>query len=100
MKAGYYLGGLALGLIIGGGIGYMIACDPEKRAKVDDFLTGVGDKVADMGDKVTDISDRIKEAMGLDYGDDLTEEDIIEIEAVLAEADAAKNAKATKTKKK
>jgi|GEM_PF-3263083 len=86
MKAGYYLGGLALGLIIGGGIGYMIASDPKKKAKIDDFLADAGEKIADLSDKVSDIGNRVKSGLGLDgYDcDDLSEEEIVEIEAVLA----------------
>jgi len=92
MKAGYYLGGLALGLIIGGGIGYMIACDPQKRAKIDDFLADVGDKASDVGNKV-------KTALGLEDSDELTEEDIAAIEAALA-PELSKTGKRAETKKK
>jgi hypothetical protein len=92
MKAGYYLGGLALGLIIGGGIGYMIACDPQKRAKIDDFL-------ADIGDKASDVSDKVKAALGLEDSDELTEEDIIAIETALAPK-LSKTGKRSATKEK
>ena len=102
MKAGYFLGGLALGVIIGGGVGYLVASDPRKKAKIDDFLADVGDKVADLGEKVNDIGDKVKAGLGLDYCDNLTEEEIIEIEAALAAemaddlTDTTKKTKSTK----
>ena len=100
MKAGYYLGGLALGLIIGAGVGYVIASDPKKKEKIDDFLDDVSDKVANLTDKVRNIGDVVKSAMGMDCCDELTEEDILEIEAVLAAEAAEDFTEAAKEKPK
>lgn len=52
MKAVYCLGGLALGLIVGAGVGYVIASDPKKKEKIDGFFDDVSDKVNDLGEKV------------------------------------------------
>ncbi len=77
MKAGYYLNGLTLGLLIGGVIGYRIAMDPRNRVKVRRFFNDVEDKVRGVGD-------RIKCACGCEDADDLTDRELMEIEAVLA----------------
>ena len=75
MKVGYYLGGLALGLIIGGGIGYLIASDPKKKTRIDDFL-------GDVGDKSNNFSEKIKAELEHCY-DSLTDEKISEIKSTL-----------------
>lgn len=95
MKTGYCLGGLALGLIVGAGVGYLIASDPRKKAKIDGFFEDVSDKVNDLGEKVsekvsdlsekvTELGDQVKAAIGLDHCDNLSEEEIIAIETALA----------------
>lgn len=94
MKASYYLGGLALGLIIGGGIGYMVATDPKKRRKINRMLT-------EINEKVTDISDKVKATVGNLYDEALTDEEIMEIETALAtEAIADAEVKAAEEIKK
>jgi hypothetical protein len=70
MKAGYYLGGLTLGLIVGAGIGYLIASDPERRAKVQGFFD--------------EVEDKVKTKFPCKKSDGLTDEEMMEIEAVLA----------------
>lgn len=77
MKASHYLSGLTLGLLVGGVIGYRIAMDPRNRVKIRQFLSDAEDRVREVGDKV-------KCACGC-HADGLTDEDILEIEAVLAE---------------
>jgi hypothetical protein len=70
MKAGYYLGGLTLGLLVGAGIGYIIASDPEKRAKVQGFFD--------------EVEDKVKTKFPCKRQNELTDEELVEIEAVLA----------------
>ena len=74
MKTGYYLGGLALGLILGGSIGYLIATDPKKRRKINDFFSDLNDKVTDLGEKVKFVKDRYC---------DCVEKEVEEIESIL-----------------
>ncbi|MCC8145547.1 MAG: hypothetical protein LIO93_03725 [Bacteroidales bacterium] len=76
MKASNYLSGLTFGLLVGGIVGYRFAMDPRNRVKVRRFLNDAEDKVREMGDKV-------KCACGC-QSDDLTDQEIFEIEAVLA----------------
>ncbi|MDH8701597.1 hypothetical protein M2138_000944 [Dysgonomonadaceae bacterium PH5-43] len=87
MKASYYLGGLALGILAGGVVGYIVASNPRNRVRVRRFFN-------DVEDKAKDISDKVKCACGYNGGD-LTEEELLEIETVLAnEAIADAQAKA------
>lgn len=76
MKASYYLSGLTFGLLVGGVIGYRVAMDPRNRVKVRRFLNNVEDKVKD-------VESRVRCACGC-HSDELTDEDLLEIEAVLA----------------
>lgn len=81
MKASYYLGGLALGLIVGSVVGYAIATDPKKRRKINSFLN-------DVNDKVDDLKERVKATVGCCCEEELTDEEISEIESILnAEAE-------------
>ncbi|MDR0680285.1 MAG: YtxH domain-containing protein [Dysgonamonadaceae bacterium] len=52
MKTKYYLGGLVLGALVGGAIGYMIASDPKKRAIVQRFFDDIESNIEEKIEKV------------------------------------------------
>jgi gas vesicle protein len=60
MKTKYYLGGLFLGVLIGGAIGYMIASDPKKRAIIqrffDDMEGNIEEKIEKVKEKFSKVS--------------------------------------------
>lgn len=64
MKAGYYLGGLTLGLIIGGIAGYAIASDPRKKEKIDGFIDDVGQTAYDLKEKAGELTNDLKHRAG------------------------------------
>ncbi|GHT48887.1 hypothetical protein FACS189440_13500 [Bacteroidia bacterium] len=72
MKASYYLSGLALGVLIGGGLGYLIASDPKKKAKIQHFLDNVEEKI---GEKV----EKVKAKFSKETEEELIEEELREI---------------------
>jgi uncharacterized membrane-anchored protein YhcB (DUF1043 family) len=72
MKASYYVSGLALGTLIGAGIGYLIASDPKKRAKIQHFLDNVEEKIEE---KV----EHVKAKFSKESEEELIEEEIREI---------------------
>lgn len=49
MKAGQLMGGIAIGALVGFGVGYILGTDAEKRKQ---WLTFLGDKVNQIKDKV------------------------------------------------
>ncbi|GEM_PF-4851553 len=61
MKTRYYVGGLALGALIGVGIGYWIATDPVKRRKINRFVRNAEDKIEDVKDNLVDKFENIKD---------------------------------------
>lgn len=60
MKTSDFLGGLAIGALVGLGVGYVLGTDAEKRKQ---WLYLLGDKVAQFKDKVTACSDEAVEAL-------------------------------------
>jgi gas vesicle protein len=60
MKTKYCLGGLFLGVLIGGAIGYIIASDPKKRAIIqrffDDLEGNIEEKIEKVKEKFADLS--------------------------------------------
>lgn len=64
MKACDYLGGLALGLLIGGVAGYVIASDPKKKQKIDGFIDDVGKTASDLKQKAGDLTGELKHKAG------------------------------------
>lgn len=69
MKTGHFLGGLALGLLMGGGIGYIMGMDSERKNQMLHFISS---------------------KLGLeDCDDDLLEEELMEMEYEAAMAEQA-----------
>lgn len=85
MKASNYVSGLTFGLLIGGVIGYRMAMDPRNRVKIRRFFN-------DAESKMRQVGERVKCACGCPE-DNLTDQEIFEIEAVLA-AEAIADAEA------
>jgi hypothetical protein len=75
MKSSNLLGSLALGVLIGGGIGYLIASDPKKKEKVQGFIDNVEGK---MNETVAKIKTKLKGA------EELTDEEITAVNDALA----------------
>ena len=78
MKTGYCLSGLALGLLVGVGVGYKIASNPRNRVKVRNFFNDVEEQIKGVEEKVkTFCSSRSKT---------LSEEERAELELLLTKA--------------
>lgn len=77
MKGRYFLGGLALGALIGAGIGIAIALDPVKRVKIQGAIDDAQDKVRDVEDKVRSKIQQIQDDL-------LATEELIEAEIAIA----------------
>lgn len=59
MKTSDFLGGIAVGALVGLGVGYILGTDAEKRKQ---WLYLLGDKVSQFKDKVTCQADEAIEA--------------------------------------
>ena len=68
MKASYFLSGLALGVLAGGAIGYLIASDPRKRAKIQRFIDDVGETLEE---KVEDVKAKLLGTHEGDFSDEM-----------------------------
>lgn len=60
MKTGDFLGGLAVGALVGLGVGYVLGTDAEKRKR---WLYLLGDKVSQFKGKVSCCADDAAEAV-------------------------------------
>ncbi|MDR0542920.1 MAG: hypothetical protein LBH19_12025 [Dysgonamonadaceae bacterium] len=69
MKTKYYVGGLFLGILIGGTIGYLIASDPKKRAMIQRFFD-------DMEGSIEEKIEQVKEKFSKAAEEELSEEAI------------------------
>ncbi len=58
MKTSHFLGGLAVGALVGVGVGYILGTDAEKRKQ---WLYLLGDKVSQFKGKLTCCADEVEE---------------------------------------
>ena len=95
MKSGNFLGGLTLGLLLGGGIGYVLGMDSEKKNQLLHFISdklGIYDS-----DELCDCEEELMEMQA-----EAEAEAIIAAAAVIAadEAEAAAETQAQEDSKK
>jgi uncharacterized membrane-anchored protein YhcB (DUF1043 family) len=64
MKTKYCLGGLFLGILIGGTIGYLIASDPKKRAIIQRFFDDVEGTIEE---KIEKVKEKFSKATGEEF---------------------------------